>query len=103
VISPVLYEINPSTGEATPVGPTEFALNTITNVNGAIYGFDANSGEIVTLNVANGATDFVSNFDPSVGLVEGAAVTATPEPSCLILGGIGLAAMLALRRRMRAC
>jgi outer membrane protein assembly factor BamB len=96
-----LYQIDPSTGHATLVSPTEFGLVTVTNVNGALYGFDGVSGEILTLNPTNGQTSFVSNIDPSVGLIEGAAPAAVPEPSCLILGGIGLAAILALRRKTR--
>jgi hypothetical protein len=102
-ISSALYQIDPSTGHATLVAPTEFGMVTVANVNGIVYGFDIPNGEIVTLNPTNGQTSFESNIDPSVGQILGAAPAPVPEPSCLILGGIGVAAMLALRRKTRAC
>jgi hypothetical protein len=99
VTSATVYQIDPTTGHATAVGATAFGMVTVAEINGVIYGFEGPTNAIVTLNVANGATTFVSNYDPAVGLVEGAAATATPEPSCLILGGIGIAALIVFRTK----
>lgn len=99
VISPLLYQIDPSTGQATQVGSTAFGLVTVANINGTIYGFDGVTNQILTLNVANGATTVVSDFDPAIGLIEGAAPAAAPEPSCLALAGLGIAALIVFRIR----
>jgi len=90
VISAALYQINANTGQASRIASTEFGLITVANVNGTIYGFNGNTNQIVTLDVTNGATSFVSDIDESAGLIGGAA--AIPEPHSIALIGLGLAA-----------
>jgi len=68
-------------------------------VNGTYYAFDDITNQIERLNLANGSTTFVSNFDPAAGLIQGAA--ATPEPPSTTLVGIGLLALATSRIRRR--
>lgn len=89
VISPALYQLDTSTGQASRIGSTEFGLITVANVNGTIYGFNANTGQIVTLNVNTGGTSFVSDIDARAGLIGGAA--AIPEPGSIALLTVGIA------------
>jgi hypothetical protein len=97
VIASALYRINTTTGAATKVADTEFGLITITGVNGVIYGFSGPNGQVVTLDVTNGKTNVVSDLDPSLGLIGGAA--AVPEPASIVLSGFGLAGGLLWARR----
>jgi hypothetical protein len=99
VISPDLYQINPVTGHATLIGPTALTLGAAADVNGTVYAFIDMSSEVVTLNLANGNTSFVSNFDPAAGVIDGAA--PVPEPASIGLAGIGIAAFIVCRRRRR--
>ena len=55
--------------------------------------------QVLALNLANGGTSFVSNFDPAIGDIDGAA--PTPEPASIMLVGIGVAAAAVVRRRKR--
>jgi hypothetical protein len=64
LIGPSLYQINPLTGLATTIAPTAFGLGAITNVNGTLYAFDLSLSSVVTLNLANESTSFVSDTDP---------------------------------------
>ncbi len=50
--------------------------------------------------LSNGNTTFVSNFDPSAGVVQGAF--ATPEPASIALVAIGIAPIVICIRRRRA-
>ncbi len=99
VVAPSLYRINPATGIATRIGATANGLSAAVNVNGIVYAFDAQTSEILRLDPTNGNTTFVSNYDSSL-LITGAA--ATPEPSSIALAMIGVAAMVARRRRSPA-
>jgi hypothetical protein len=99
IISPDLYQINPLTGHATLIGPTTLTLGAAVNVDGTIYAFDNMDSQVLALNVANGGTSFVSNFDPAAGIIDGAA--ATPEPASIMLVGIGVAAAAIVRLRKR--
>jgi outer membrane protein assembly factor BamB len=72
VIPAALYEIDPETGQARTIGPTDLGLLTIVNVNDNIYAFDAPNDRFVTLDPATGRTQFLSNADPKAGLVCGA-------------------------------
>lgn len=96
-VAPALYEINPSTGLATVVSPTELALGAVVGVNGTQYAFNLLRGQLLSLNVANGNTTFVADTDPTAGTIRGA--TATPEPASMALTGIGIAAALVCGRR----
>jgi hypothetical protein len=100
VIAPNLYQIDPSTGGATLVGPTDLGLDALVYVNGAVYAFNDVTSQVVTLNVANGNTSFVSNFDPAAGVIDGAA--ATPEPGSIALVVFGMIGLAVYRRRRRA-
>ncbi len=48
------------------------------------------TGQKDGLNLANGNTNFISNFDPPAGVIQGAVPVPTPEPSSLALFGTGL-------------
>lgn len=99
VVAPELYRINTSTGVATPIGPTDLGIGAVITVNGTSYAFDDITSQIESLNLANGNTTFVSNFDPAAGVIQGAATT--PEPASMTLVGIGLVAIATWRRRGR--
>jgi hypothetical protein len=89
-----------NTGHASKIAATELGLNAITNVGGTIYASNAGTNQIVTLNLSNGATTFVSNIAPSAGVIGGMA--PVPEPLSALLGSIGIAAIAGfglLRRR----
>ncbi len=100
VIAPDLYQIDPTTGVATLIGPTDLNLDAVADVNGTFYAFKEGTNQVVSLDLSNGHTTFVSNFDPAAGLVTGA--TATPEPASFALAAFGIAALASCRRRRRA-
>ena len=59
VDSPELYQINPTTGVATLVGPTALGLDAAVQVNDTVYGLAFGYSEpntVLSLNVANGNT-----------------------------------------------
>ena len=76
-----IYEIDEKTGRATKIADTETTLSTIVNVNENIYAFNAWTGQIVTLDPTTGETTAVSDVDPEVGPVAGAAAPPPPPPS----------------------
>jgi hypothetical protein len=98
VISPDLYQINPSTGLATLIAPTALTIGAAVDFNGTVYAFNNIAGQVATLNLANGNTTAVSNFPPDGGLLVGGASPDTPEPTSITLAFIGIAAILACRR-----
>src|SRR3954447_796260 len=63
VIAPNVYRINPNTGIATVVAPTDLNLTTAVNVNGTVYTFNALTGQAFTLDLANGKTTLVTDLD----------------------------------------
>jgi hypothetical protein len=98
VISPVidagLYEIDPNSGVATLVSPTELLITSALDINGTVYGFAGNAeaqSHSLTLDVASGTTTFITNVDPAAGLIFGAA--PVPEPTSLLLAAFGIAAV----------
>jgi hypothetical protein len=102
LIAPELYKIDTTTGLATSIGPTTQGLEGIANVNGTLYAFNLPLSEVVTLNLADGSTSYVSDTDPAIGLVTSATAAASPvpEPASFALVGSGLAAIAAgIRRR----
>ena len=80
VIPAALYQIDPETGAAKRIAPTDSGLLTIVNVNEKLYAFDAAHRRFVTLDLATGETSEISAMDPAAGLVCGAA-PARPTPS----------------------
>jgi outer membrane protein assembly factor BamB len=72
VIQPAIYQIDPKTGVATWIAPTDLGLVAIVNVNNRIYGFSAATGQVVALDVTTGETRPVSDLDPAAGLIAGA-------------------------------
>jgi hypothetical protein len=99
VDAPELYQINPATGAATLIGPTAFGIDAALQVNGTVYGYTA-ANTVLSLNLANGDTTFVTNYDPNALDITGAA--PTPEPASFGLLAIGIAAVLAAKRLQRA-
>jgi hypothetical protein len=87
-VAPELYEIDPTTGLATAIGSVPLGIGAVVDVNGTDYAFDDPTGQILNLDVANGCTTVVGNFDPAVGVIQGAV--PTPEPPSLILLGTAL-------------
>lgn len=96
VDAPDLYQINPTTGAATLIGPTAFGIDAALQLNGAVYGYTA-ANTVLSLNVANGTTTFVANYDSNALDITGAA--PTPEPASFDLLAIGMAAVLVAKRR----
>ena len=99
VVPPDLWRIDPSTGTAALIGPTELNLDGGVEVNGHFYAFylPNNTSQLVTLDLANGDTVPLTNIDPAAGLIFGAA--PTPEPATLSMLGIGMLGAWARRRR----
>jgi hypothetical protein len=103
-----LYQIDPLTGVATLISSAPLQLTAATDVNGTVYAFQAGFnaanpfpgfGQLVTLDLTNGTTNFVSNVDPTAGPIFGAAPGPTPEPSSLALFGVGIAVIRTVRKR----
>ena len=91
VVAPALYEIDPATGLATLIGPTDLGLGAALEVNGATYAFNDMTNQIETLNLLTGAATPVGDFDPAAGVIQGAS--ATPEPASIALIGVGIAVL----------
>jgi outer membrane protein assembly factor BamB len=85
-VSPALYRIDPSTGEASYVAPVDLQLVSMVEVEGKTYafhgvldGFDHTynfpiaHSELMRFDLANGKTTKVRDIDPSIGPIFGAA------------------------------
>ena len=110
VDSPELYQINPGTGVATPIGPTALGLDAVVQVNGNVYGLAfgyAGSNTVLSLNVANGDTTFLNDYVSAPGAngnsydIQG-AYAPTPEPASFTMVGIGIGLVVVSIRRKRA-
>lgn len=76
VDAPKLYQINPTTGVATLVGPTALEIDAATEVNGTVYAFTG-FNQVLTLDLSTGNTALVGNYDPTTFFITGAAATLT--------------------------
>ena len=108
VVAPNLYQIDPSTGPATLVGPTSLNLGASVEVGSNFYAFHivptgwspygpVNQSELFNLNLADGSTSYAGSIDPAAGAIFGAA--PVPEPATLSMLAI---CTLGLFRRLRA-
>ena len=75
-----IYEIDPATGHATPLAPTDTTLSAIVTVNGAVYAFDGITGQVLTLDPTTGQTTPATSLDPAAVVIAGAA-PARPAPT----------------------
>lgn len=97
VIAPKLYQIDPTSGLTTLIGPTDLNLGAVAGISGSYYGFNGGTSQVVTLDLATGHTTAVTGFDPGIGIVTGAA--ATPEPASMALIALGFAGLALYARR----
>jgi len=98
VVPPNLWQINPSSGVATLIGPTSFGLDGGFELNGHFYAFlTGNASQLMSVDLTNGNTVPLTNIDPAAGLIFGAA--PTPEPGTFLLLGSGLAGISCVIRR----
>jgi len=83
-VGPALYRIEPATGVATLIGPTNLQLGATVDVDGKYYafrlsvtgftgGFPQGFSELVTLDLVTGKTTFLRIVDPAAGSIIGAA------------------------------
>jgi hypothetical protein len=86
-VSPALYRIDPATGAATLIGPTNLGLGATVEVGGRFYafkgiatgfvsGFPQGFMQLVSLDRSTGKATFIRNIDASAGIVFGAAPVA---------------------------
>jgi hypothetical protein len=93
IVDPALYQIDPTTGNATLLAPTTFGVGSAVQLNGVTYAFLAGGQEIASLDLSNGNTKFIRPYDSNAGIIS--AAVPTPEPSsvaitCFGLGLIGM-------------
>lgn len=80
IIPGTIYEINPKTGHATWIASTALGLTSVVRVGDTVYGFDALTGQIVTVDLTSGQTNAISQIDPAIII---AVCGATPAPATL--------------------
>ena len=91
-ISPALYQIDPSTGSTTLVGPTFVYFDASVEVNGTFYAFDgiltgfpggfpAGVSELDKVDLTTGAATFIRVVDGGAGVILGAAPAEPWSPS----------------------
>jgi hypothetical protein len=56
VVAPELYQVDPATGLATAIGPTDLGIGGATDVNGTTYALNDVTDQVVRLDLANGST-----------------------------------------------
>ena len=99
VVAPALYQVDPTTGTATLIGPTDLGIGGATAVNGTTYALNDVTDQVVRLNLANGSTSFITDFDPAAGVIQGAA--PVPEPGTIALAVFGMIGLAVYRWRRR--
>jgi len=85
-VAPALYQIDPTTGLATFIAKTDLKIGALVEVDGKFYGFEGvldgfdwsigfpiAHAELVTLNLASGKTQTLTDVEHSIGLIFGAA------------------------------
>ncbi len=94
-VQPMLYQIDPATGAATAIGPTDPQLGATVEVDGTLYafrlvitdfanGFPVGYSQLVSVDLETGKARFIRNIDPAAGPIFGAAPvrnqgTVTPK------------------------
>jgi hypothetical protein len=84
VVNAALYEIDPSTGEATMIGPTKLGLGASVFANGQFYAIESEivgwnqygpvaQNQLYMLDLKSGTTEYVRDLDSSEGAIFGAA------------------------------
>ena len=81
VIPGALYQIDPSTGRATWIAPTDPNITAMVNVNDTVYAFDVYTNQVLTLDLTTGQTAPVSDVDPAVMHLIAGATPARPSPA----------------------
>jgi PEP-CTERM motif-containing protein len=99
-VAPKLYSIDPTTGLATVIGPTDLGIGAATEVNGITYAFNDLTTQIEAIDLSTGGTTAVGNFDPAAEVLQGASAV-TPEPASVGLAALGFAALLFFARRKK--
>lgn len=91
-VAPAIWQIDPATGLATFIATTDSQIGALVEVNGKIYGFEGvldgfdwsidfpiGHAEVVTVDLATGKTNKVTDVDHSVGIILGAAPIRSRE------------------------
>ena len=81
VIPGALYQIDPSTGRATWIAPTDTNITAMVNLNDTVYAFDVYTNQVLTLDLTTGQTTPVSDVDPAVMSLIAGATPARPSPA----------------------
>ena len=77
VVPGAIYEIDSKTGQATWIASTALGLTSVVTVGDTVYGFDALTGQIMTIDMTSGQTNAISEIDPAIII---AVCGATPAP-----------------------
>jgi hypothetical protein len=88
-IAPELYEIDPSSGLATLIGPTALGVDSMVEANGTFYAFSGVSNQVMAIDLGTGSSSIVGVIDPSAGVIAG-AVSPVPEPGSATLVAIAI-------------
>ena len=100
-----LYTLNTTNGSATLVGPFgDFAsIGALVTMGGVLYGGDQGNGTIDTINTSTGAATIVSG---PIGNIWGLAPyslsspNGTPEPGSVFLLAVGIAGLMAAKKKV---
>jgi outer membrane protein assembly factor BamB len=84
IIPGAIYAIDHKTGQAIWIASTALGLTSVVTVGDTVYGFDALTGQIVTVDMSSGQTNAVTQIDPAIII---AVCGATPAPAALGNGG----------------